>query len=194
MNGTIATIDIVDGRDGNCPCYAVVDTDWNRLDKFGCFESGGFEHVEDQTNCTVIDFETGKRKAGAIKKDLYSCDHIPKISDCLMKEMIDIALDLVTRIGVYMRVDMFVVENSVYVQEYTANHMNGLRHCAAKTDDQGCIDSCFLGRMWRDAGGPFGGIPTPVPAKLRGFASLTPAEQCALLTDVKVPKHESKCT
>lgn len=193
VNGTIAAIDIVDGRDGDCPCYAVVDTEWNRLDKFGCFEPGGFEHVDDKTKCVVIDFETGKRKAGSIKKDLYTCDHTPKIDDCLLKEMIDIAFDLGTRIGVYMRIDMFVVDSSVYVQEYSANHMNGLRHCVAKTDDQGCIDSCLLGRMWKDAGGLNGGIPTPVPVKLGGFASLTPAEQCALLADTQVPKRVSKC-
>ncbi len=193
VNGTVAAIDVIEGRDGDCPCYAVVDTNWNRLDKYGCFESGGFGHVDDKTGCVVIDFETGKLKAGSIKKDLYTCDQIPTINDCLLQEMIDIALELGTRIGVYMRVDMFVANNSVHVQEYSPNHMNGLRHCAAKADDHGCIDSCFLGRMWNDAGGKYGGIPTPVPAKLGGFASLTPTEQCSLLVDVQVPKRVSKC-
>ncbi|KAI2504452.1 hypothetical protein MHU86_9951 [Fragilaria crotonensis] len=107
--------------------------------------------------------------------------------------MIDIAVELGTRIGVYMRVDMFVADKSVYVQEYSPNHMNGLRHCAAKMDDHGCIESCFLGRMWNDAGGKYGGIPTSVPPKLSTFASLTPAQQCALLVDVPVPTRASKC-
>jgi hypothetical protein len=193
VNGTVAAIDIVDGRDGDCPCYAVVDTQWNRLDTFGCFEPGGFGHTDDATSCTAIDFETGQRKAGAVKKDLYICSQVPKIDQCLLDEMIGIALDLGNRIGVYMRVDMFVAGNKIFVQEYSANHMNGLRHCAAKMDDNGCIDSCFMGRMWNDAGTQFGGIPTPIPTKLDGFAALTPDEQCSLLTNVQAPKYVSKC-
>ncbi|KAI2502637.1 extracellular matrix structural constituent [Fragilaria crotonensis] len=177
VNGEIAAIDIIDGRDGDCPCYAVVDTAWNRLGKYGCFEPGGIEH-HTTTSCTSIDFETGKRKAGAIKKDLYMCDQIPKISDCLLNEMVGIALDLGKRIGVYIRVDMFVVGNSVYVQEYSANRMNGLRHCAAKTDENGCIDSCFMGRMWNDAGAPFGGTQ---PARRFCCAN----SSTAMLTDRK---------
>ncbi|KAI2501567.1 oxidoreductase [Fragilaria crotonensis] len=193
VNGSIAAIDIVEGRDGDCPCYAVVDTEWNRLDTFGCFEPGGVGHVDDATSCTAIDFETGKRKAGSIKKDLYTCKEVPAIDQCLFNEMIGIALDLGNRIGVYMRVDMFVAGNKIWVQEYSANHMNGLRNCAAKMDDKGCIDSCFLGRMWNDAGAEFGGIPTAVPDKLVGFAALTPAEQCSLITNVAAPKYASKC-
>lgn len=194
VNGEVAAIDIIDGRDGDCPCYAVVDTDLNRLDKFGCFEPAGIGHTDDKTGCPAIDFETGKRKAGSIKKDLYTCDTIPNVDTCLLKEMTEIAISLGKRIGVYMRVDMFVAENTIFVQEYSANHMNGLRHCAAKEDKNGCIDSCFLGRMWSEAGGPYGGNTTAVPAKLGGFTSLSPAEQCALLTNVQAPKYESKCT
>ena len=193
VNGTVAAIDIIVGRDGDCPCYAVVDDAWNRLDTFGCFEPGGFELKDKTTTCTAIDFETGEQKAGPIKKDLYMCNEIPKIDDCLLNEMIAIALDLGKRIGVYMRVDMFVVNNKVYVQEYSANHMNGIRHCAAKTDDKGCIDSCFMGRMWNEAGGPFGGVSTQIPIQLVGFSALTPAEQCSLITNTVVPKHVSKC-
>ena len=81
VNGEVAAIDIIDGRDGDCPCYAVVDNAWNRLDKYGCFEPGGFELKDKTTSCTAIDFETGERKAGPIKKDLYMCDAIPKIDD-----------------------------------------------------------------------------------------------------------------
>ena len=194
VNGEVAAIDIIDGRGGDCPCYAVVDNAWNRLDKYGCFELGGFELKDKTTGCTAIDFETGERKAGAVKKDLYMCDVIPKIDDCVLNEMIAIALDLGNRIGVYMRVDMFVVDNAVYVQEYSGNHMNGLRHCTAKTDDKGCIDSCFMGRLWNEAGALFGGVATPVPSQLVDFAALTSEEQCSLIANTVVPKHVSKCT
>jgi hypothetical protein len=84
-----------------------------------------------------------------------------------------------------MRVDLFVANGKVFVQEYTTNHMNGLRHCAAKFNpDTGCIDSCFLGRAWKAAGLPYGGVTTAVPSALNGFYALTPKQQCDLLVGV----------
>jgi hypothetical protein len=111
-------------------------------------EPGGVELIDDDTKCTAIDFVTGKNRCGPVKNELYVCETIPELSDCIWQEMIDIAVHLGDKIGVYMRLDMFVVDNKVYVQEYTANHMNGLRHCTAKFTNDGCIDSCFLGRLW----------------------------------------------
>jgi hypothetical protein len=108
--------------------------------------------------------------------------------------MIDLAVRLGDKIGVYMRIDMFVWDNKVYVQEYTSNHMNGLRHCAAKITDEGCIDSCFLGRMWNDAGAPYGGHATDVPNKLDGFDMLTPKEQCDLLKALPPTTYVSSCS
>jgi hypothetical protein len=197
VNGEVVAIDIITGRGADCPCYAVVDKDWNRLDQFGCFEPGGVGSVE-TNGCTAIDFITGKRRAGPVKKDLYVCDDdsIPSdLDECLKQEMLDIALDAGSRIGVYIRVDMFVVGGKVFVQEYTTNHMNGLRHCASKFDPlTGCIDSCFIGRAWNAAGAPFGGGPTTVPSALTGFYALTPQEQCDLLIGVSPPVHVSTCS
>jgi hypothetical protein len=193
VNGEIAAIDIIEGRGTDCPCYAVVDTEWNRLDKFGCFEPSGMDMVNTNTQCTEIDFVTGKIKMGPVKKDLYLCDEVPALSPCLLAEMTEIALGLGETIGVYMRVDMFVVDNKAYVQEYSANHMNGLRHCASKLDENGCIDSCFLGRMWDAAGAPYGGGKTSVPANLAGFAVLTPQEQCDLLETTTASTYTSSC-
>jgi hypothetical protein len=193
INGTIAAIDVIDGRGTDCPCYAVVDTNWNRLDQFGCFEPGGIEYTENGTNCTAIDFETGRRKAGPVKKDLNLCVDVPTLSDCLVQEMTDIALTLGARIGVAMRIDMFVEDNTIYVQEYSANHMNGIRHCAAKLSDDDCVDSCFLGRMWDAAGGPYGGVSTLAPTDIIGYTNLTAQGQCDLLTS-KDPPTVTKST
>jgi hypothetical protein len=192
INGSVAAIDIIHGRDGECPCYAVVDSNWNRLDKFGCFEPGGVGLMDSQSKCTAIDFETGKLKSGSIK-NMFMCGSIPTIDPCLLKEMIDTALKLGKRIGVYMRIDMFYTGKKFYVQEFSANPMNGLRHCAAKVDSNGCIDSCFLGRMWNDAGAEYGGVSTTTPQKLQAYGDLTPNNQCALLADVQVPKVPSTC-
>ena len=161
---------------------------------YGCFEPGALAYEDGVSGCTAIDFDTSKSKAGAVKKDLYTCDRLPDIEQYLLQELIGIATELGNRIGVYVRVDLFGAANRVYVQQYTTNHMNGLRHCAAKIDDKGCIDSCFIGRMWSDAGGVYGGCPTAVPNGLNGFRLLSPSEQCSLLTGVpKPPKHVSKC-
>jgi hypothetical protein len=121
INGSVGAIDIINNRGTDCSCYAVVDTDWNRLDNFGCFEPSGLEMIDDDTNCTAIDFLTGKRRAGPVKKDMYICEDIPEPPACLLQDMIDIALDVGNRIGVAIRVDMFVVNGKVYVQEYSAN-------------------------------------------------------------------------
>jgi hypothetical protein len=190
VNGTVAAIDIVHGRGTACPCYAVVDTDWMRLDQFGCFEASGMEFV-DTDGCTRIDFAAGRLKYGPIKNNLYICENIPVLCDCLSQEMIQIALSLGDAIGVYiMRVDMFVSNNMVYVQEYSPNHMNGMHHCAARMDGA-CIVSCFIGRLWSNAGAPYGGVPTPVPTTLAGFLDLSAQEQCDLLIDVQVPTHHT---
>jgi hypothetical protein len=116
INGTIAAIDVVEGRGTTCPCYAVVDTDWNRLDKFGCFEPGGIDMIDTNTQCTEIDFVTGLKRMGPVKKDMYLCFDIDEPKPCILQEMIDIALALGVKIGVAIRVDMFVVDDRVYVQ------------------------------------------------------------------------------
>lgn len=186
INNEIAAIDVITNRGEECPCYAVVDESWNRLDQFGCFEPGGYEFA-DSDGCTSIDFTTGQRKAGPVKKDLYVCEEVETIDPCLLEEMKDLALSLGSAIGVYMRIDMFVVNNRAYVQEYTTNHMNGLRHCAAKKDGD-CIDSCFMGKMWNAAGGPYGGSKTDVPALLEGFQAKTAQQQCDLLNNLPEPQ------
>lgn len=60
--------------------------------------------------------------------------------------------------------------------------MNGLRHCAAKVDESGCVDSCYLGREWKASGSNlYGGKATAVPSKLDGFLAMTNEAQCALI-------------
>jgi hypothetical protein len=174
-------------RGTNCPYYAVVATYCTRLDQYGCLEPGGFEHTEQvNTGCTAVDFKTGKRKTGPVKEDLNLCEDIPVLSDCLVEEMTEIALKLGKRIGVAMRIDVFVENDTIYVQEYYANHMNGIRYCAAKMDN-GCIDSCFLGRTRDAAGGPYGGELTAVPDQIKDYADLSTQQQCELLMGAPPP-------
>jgi hypothetical protein len=71
-----------------------------------------------------------------------------------------------------------------------------LRHCASKVDANGCVDSCYMGREWKAAGGPFGGNATATPSVLNGFLDMDPAAQCDLANQAKPDptKFQSSCT
>ena len=126
---------------------------------------------------------------------MYLCDTIQKPEQCVINDIISIAEKLSVAIGVYMCVDLFVTGNQVLVQEYLPNPMNGLYHCASKTNDDGCIDSCFVGCEWKAAGvGLYGVKPTKVPDALVGFLDNTSAEQCVLRIKLEVVnKHMLLC-
>ena len=195
-DGEVAAIDIIHNRGGSgCACYAVVDANWNRLDKYGCFEPSGIEKVDG--SCAATDFIAGMGNAGPIKKNLNLCsdEDIPKPEQCVIDDIINIATSLSKRIGVFMRVDMFVYNNIVYVQEYSPNHMGGMRHCAAKIDDNECIDSCFLGKLWKEKGASHGGARTSIPEELKAFRNLTNSQQCDLINTVSLEnkKYTSTC-
>ena len=110
------------------------------------------------------------------------CGPVDPPDPCVWNELIRNAKALSRDIGVYMRIDMFVTDDKmIYVQEYTRNHNGGLRHCAAKRHPaDGCVDSCFLGRTWQDAGGEqrLGGPKVPIPEYLNGYSGRTRASKC----------------
>ena len=135
-------------------------------------------------------------KAGPVKKDMYLCSDVKKPKQCVLNDMTAIAESLSMTIGVYIRIDMFVVGDQVFVQEYSANPMNGLRHCASKVDANGCVDSCFMGREWKAAGSPFGGTATATPVVLNGFLAKDAATQCDLANQASVDTKafKSSCT
>jgi len=192
--GEVQAVDVIANRGADCQCYAVVDTDWTRLDQFGCFEPAdvGFRQDKDNEKCTAIDFDSGRKNIGPVKKDMYLCDDVPRIDDDLWEEMQRIALGLGESIGVSIRVDMFVADDQIYVQEYATNHMNGLRHCAAKLDENDCVDSCFLGRAWEKAGGTYGGVSTEVPISLKDYHLKSTSEMCDLVDVISTYVQKSR--
>merc|ERR1712183_718380 len=145
----------------------------------------GFRQDKDNEKCTAIDFDAGKKNIGPVKKDMYLCDDVPRVEENVWQEMQRIAVGLGESIGVSIRVDMFVADDQIYVQEYATNHMNGLRHCAAKIDENGCVDSCFLGRAWEEAGGTYGGVSTTVPSSLKDYHLKSASEMCDLVDNVQ---------
>mmetsp|Transcript_2588 Transcript_2588/g.4173 ORF Transcript_2588/g.4173 Transcript_2588/m.4173 type:complete len:454 (-) Transcript_2588:298-1659(-) len=123
-------------------------------------------------------------------KGLNICSDF-SIDQCILDDMIAIATKASKAIGVYVRVDMFLgADNSIHVQEYSTNHMNGLRHCSAKLDENDCIDPCFQGRMWKEAGGnsAFGGPQLTLPPQLEDYMGLaTDDEKCDNIKSAIVP-------
>jgi hypothetical protein len=178
FDGEIGSINIVHNRGGSCACWAEVDKDWNRLDQWGCFTPSGTE-LEPDGECHAIDFNTGRNKAYPMK-GLDLCGEIEKPADCLIADIVAVAQDVSKRIGAYVRVDMFVAQNNeIIVQEYTTNHMAGLRHCSARMEN-GCVNSCFLGEMWQAAGGnaKYGGPSTGVPSDIATANTLGDTALC----------------
>lgn len=183
FNGTIGAIDVIHNRGTSCSCYAAVDEEWNRLDKHGCFEPKlPFGQDLDGDTCYDIDFEFGERHPYPFKgQDL--CGVINEPETCVLDSLKTIAKELSKALGVYMRIDMFVSgDNKVYVQEYTTNHAGGKRHCAAKESDSGCIDSCFLGKLFKEKsnGTIYGGPQTSIPSILDEWRTKPKASQCSI--------------
>jgi hypothetical protein len=154
--------------------WAEMDEKQERLDQYGCFTPGGTEKLDGQ--CTAIDFQSGTKHSHPMK-GMDICSDLDKVDDCLMNDMLALAKKASEAIGVYIRVDMFLGrDGKIYVQEYSTNHMNGLRHCAAVKDANGCVDPCFQGAMWKNigtGGNPiFGGPKTPIPSALEQWMLL----------------------
>jgi len=158
-----------------------------RIDQHGCFE-----HADTQTTAVVrrrrflrlaqsrvlqeqyqcaptADYFSGARRKGYVKRDLPICGNLPTLPPaCILQDMRELAVRASEALGVYMRVDMFVSgTNQIYIQEYSPNHMNGIRHCAAVETNDGCTDSCMLGRLWKESssGGSllYGSSNTTIP-------------------------------
>lgn len=202
FNGKIGAITMILDRGTDCACYAEVDADWNRLDTHGCFVPNIPFGKEHNGVCYHVDLKDGKDHAYPMKgHDL--CGLLPPIEpSCLLADMVAAAEAISKLIGVYVRIDMFVSgDNKVYIQEYTFNHNNGLSHCSSKLDPiTGCIDSCFMGRLWKDlatnssnSAFELGGPVTPLPSVFAGWSGGTLASQCAAATLATLPLVRAAC-
>ena len=192
FDNKIGAVTAIYNRGTDCACYAEFDVDFERLDQFGCFEPAS--PAQQDGACHKIDFDAGSQNPYQIK-DLDICsDPLPPIPTCIWNDLRSAALSLGSTIGVYMRIDMFVSgDGLVYVQEYTPNHNGGLRHCTARRDPSGCVDSCFLGECWKDNGEKpngslvFGGPLTPEPTVIGDWTTKTASQQCGIANGQSPP-------
>lgn len=195
FNGQIGSISTFMNPGTDCKCYGEFSEDWECLHKHGCFEPKLPFSVKDEQDptCFAVDFEAGAKKPYPVKGYDF-CGSVPKPSGCVFDTMKAIAKDLSTKIGVYVRIDMFATDSGeIYVQEYTFNHLGGTRHCVSQETDSGCIDSCVLGKLWQAAAGStdaeakeMGGPKTALPAVFADtaegtkYGDLSNTMQCAI--------------
>ena len=187
----IGAITAIYHRGTDCACFAEFDESFERLDQKGCFTSAGPE--KEDGACYAHEFPSGSVNAAPIKNMDVCTTPLPPIPTCIWNDMRAAARALGSTIGVYMRIDFFVAgTGAVYVQEYTANHNGGLHHCTAR-DENGCINSCFLGECWKDNGEKqygsqvFGGPRTPEPSILDGWSARAATSQCDVAINQSPP-------
>jgi hypothetical protein len=176
-----------------------VDPGWNRLDNFGCFVPSGMQM--EYGDCSAIDFVAGMGNVGPVERDLNLCsdENIPTPPRGIVDDLFRIATLLSKRIGLFMRIDMIVNNNSVYIQEFSPNPMGGMRHCVARKHSSGCVDSCVLGKFWKASCGNSSiavsqneGPRTVLPSVLSDFRKLSAAEQCSLLEESSATFSQEK--
>ena len=194
FNGMIGAVTVVHNRGTACTCVAEIDADGERLDSSGCF----FPSVRDlgatDGACFLIDFAAGALNLGAGKNGETCSDPLPDVKDCLFDYMKSAAEELGEAIGVYARVDMFLgAGNRVYLQEYSINHHGARKHCWSRQDPTGCIDSCFMGKLWEEksqlptGNAVYGGPRTALPASVSNWGNLDADGKCNLVTSAPNP-------
>lgn len=204
FNGKVENIRVIRNRGSERSCMAFYDEHWNRHDAFGCFfyAHGKPNGKDPQTGCYPI-------QVGAENNTRQFCSDVPPPKT--FPKMLETAKRLSERIGVFMRIDMFEnADGEVVLGEFTPFSAFGGYHCAAKVVD-GCVDSCFLGRAWKEnslsdgehyefkdgwekrSDGKIvkrvlpnleGGPITPAPDYLKGWDKLSTKEKCARIKDV----------
>ena len=203
FNGKVANIRVIRNRGTERFCMAFYDEEWNRHYQFGCFR-----HAINKPKGNKTDPATGLQH-GYFNDIRRFCSDLPPPKS--FPKMLETAKRLSERIGIFMRIDMFEnADGEVVLGEFTPFSAYGVYHCAAKVVD-GCIDSCFLGRLWKEnsltdgarydykqgceknENGKFvkkvlppleGGPITPAPEYLKDWDLLTTHEKCARVKDL----------
>jgi hypothetical protein len=197
FNGKFGSATVMLNRGSDCQCYLEVDEKWARLDRWGCFvPSMPMGWNKDGDSCYDIDFRTGLSNPYQFK-GFDTCGDVAPPDACVWEMLLEYGRQLSESIGVYMRIDMFVTDdNRIYVQEYSRSHNGGLRHCAAKlSDEDGCVDSCFLGRNWKNAGGDslYGGPKLTRPVFLEGYHTKAAEDQCLVIKEAPSDTSSQRC-
>ena len=120
ISGQIASINVVQHHQQGCgSCWAEMDQNQQRLDQYGCFVPSGGITLESNTSTTTScpKLDVYPQYVGPVKGNLNLCDKVEAVPDCVMNDMVALAQQISQRIGVYVRVDMFLDQNNqIFVQ------------------------------------------------------------------------------
>jgi hypothetical protein len=185
FNGQVGGVYIMAHRGTSKGCTLCVDEDFNRTDRWHFDNKIRETEVVQNNDFGLFRLEANYTKEPCPEKGSFgncNCGDYQKPKQ--WEEMVAVAKLLSKRIGIYMRVDMFInAQGEVVLGEFTPFHTAGNYHCAGKTNAQaGTVDGCWLGKLWRDhsegkssmEGGPI----TVEPDYLKGWSGLKHSQKC----------------
>lgn len=182
---SIAVVAIVANRGTKNSCVAMVNENFERMDKYGCFSNDNSLRVRDRVpaneKCDVKVYENGKPFDGQMK-----CSEFAKPVD--WDAVMQTAKDFSKLIGIYVRLDLYVLNGKVYLGEATFLPTMGSHHCVSQLDQQGCIDPCYSGRFWKAKNDQYNnteGGPVPrEPDYMRKWRKMDSAARCEAILNV----------
>jgi len=187
---SIAAVAVVANRGSATACVAMVNEHFERMDQYGCFSNRKEYQVgpanNNNNNNTIGNGQCRVPETGILYDDQKMCSEFAKPKD--WDAILETARSVSKLIGIYMRLDLYVLHGVVYLGEATFLPTTGKHHCIAQRDDNGCLDPCITGKFLyeknkqydNDEGGPI----TAEPDYMREWRSMNSAERCMAIMTV----------
>lgn len=174
---SVAAVEVIANRGTANKCLATVNEKFERMDEQGCFSNQEKYHFKPNE-------ETNNKCNVPLEGNPY--DPLPKCSGfakpAAWDAVVQTAKEVSKLIGIFVRLDMYVLDGKVYLGEATFLPRLGVFHCASQLDQNGCIDSCILGRLWKEKNNQYntteGGPRLPEPEYVQEWRKMSPADQC----------------
>lgn len=203
-NGEVWSVYMVQNRGTEKHCIASVDEKYQRLDQNGCFSNNerllanvstskmtrphyvATASSSPNNNCSVIPPEEAVDMPQGYQLACPLTEGPPAQWD----KIIETAKYISRHIGIFARIDLYIQGDDddgvdVVLGEATFLPFAGNHHCMSSTllsSDGGCVDPCFLGRLWERNNMEFNTIeggPLPdEPEAIKGWKTLSLKEQC----------------
>jgi hypothetical protein len=183
-NGSVISAVLVFSRGRPLNCVAIVDENFNRMDEHGCFSLElpiRYKKVKRSNgNCTVP-FH------GKLFSYQKKCSEFRRPRE--WHELVRVAKRFSSMIGIWARVDLFLHKGRVFLGEVEFVPTKGKFHCQSRLNDEGCVDPCIHGRVWKENGVKFdsieGGPITQEPESLKDWEQHTHEQQCEKVLALK---------
>jgi hypothetical protein len=184
-NGEILMCFVVANRGTDVNCEASVDEQFHRVDEHGCFTNRKRDYVPH----TLVPGECSVPTNGIRPFEAYNrCTDFDKPKE--WDKLVAMAKKMSRIIGIFVRIDMYIHRGEVVLGEATFLPWFGRYHCFSKLDENGCIDSCLMGRFWKRQNDAFhnteGGPIPPEPESIKSWKHLSAKEKCERMMEVNI--------